>query len=165
MRTAVKMRGKFHVEHFRNGQRIGVYDFKNGIVNVGLDAILDIMFHDATKISTWFLGLVDEDTFTAYAAADTMGSHAGWDELTIYDEVTRPEWTEGAAASQAITNSTPVTFTMNNAGSVRGIFLTSNNTISGTTGTLWATADFAAPVSVIAADELKVTYTIEAASA
>jgi hypothetical protein len=89
-----------------------------------------------------------------------MASHAGWTESTDYDEVSRVTWNPDAAASRAVTNSTTVDFTMNATKTIKGIFITSNNTKGGTTGTLWATAAFSSNASVVATDVLKVTYTV-----
>lgn len=148
------------VEHIRNGEVIAVYDTINGIVDVGLNHILDVSFRNQTQTATWYMGLVNNSSFSAYSNSDTMSSHAGWIEFTAYDESNRPTWTPVAASGRAITNSTAVEFTINATGTVRGIFITSNNTISGTTGILWATASFASNVSVLDNDVLKVTYTI-----
>ena len=162
MNSNLKVKGQFKVEHFRKGVKIGEYEFPNGIVNEGLNKILDVMFHDATKIATWYIGLVNNAGFTAYNAADTMASHAGWSEWTSYDEANRVEWTEGAASGKSITNATPVTFTISATGTIRGLFVCSENTKSGTTGTLWSTADFASTVNVVDDDEINVTYTVNA---
>ena len=68
-----------------------------------------------------------------------------------------------AAASQSISNSvTSADFNITASGTIHGIFVTSDNTKSGTTGTLWSTAPFAAPLSVNNGDLLKVTYTLSA---
>lgn len=155
-----QFKGVFKLEHVRDGKVLNVQEFENGVVNVGKDAILNIMFHADPQITTWYLGLIDNAGGPTLAAADTMSSHAGWAELTAYTEANRVTWTEDAAASQSITNSTAVTFTANATNTVYGIFLTSDNTKGGTTGTLWATAAFASPVSVVNLDQLKVTYTV-----
>ena len=156
------MRGRFHVEHVRSGEVIGKYEMPNGIVNEGLNSILDIMFHATTQIATWYIGLVDNAGFTAFAASDIMSSHTGWSESVAYSDATRIEWTEGAAATQSITNSTPVTFNINAGATIKGIFVTSGSAKSGTTGTLWSTAAFASNVTVVNGDQLKVTYTVNA---
>lgn len=158
----LKMRGRFHVEHVRSGEVIGKYEMPNGIVNEGLNSILDIMFHATTQIATWYIGLVDNAGFTAFAASDIMSSHTGWSESVAYSDATRIEWTEGAAATQSITNSTPVTFNINAGATIKGIFVTSGSAKSGTTGTLWSTAAFASNVTVVNGDQLKVTYTVNA---
>lgn len=160
-RTRLPIGGKFKVQHFdKNGNLKGEHEFKNGIVDVGLNALLDIMFHGSTQVTTWYLGLINAAGYSALSNADTMASHAGWAETAAYTESTRPEWTEGAAASRSITNSTSVDFSINATVTLKGLFVTSNNTKSGTTGTLWATALFASDVAAENGDTLKVTYTV-----
>lgn len=154
------MRGKMKVQHIRNGKVIGEYEFPNGITNVGLNHLLDVGFHGSSATATWYVGLIDNSGYSAVADSDTMSSHAGWNEFTTYSDATRIGWVEDAAASRAITNSTPSTFNINGSGTVRGVFITSDNTKSGTSGTLWATALFASTVAVTNGDQLKVTYTI-----
>lgn len=158
-------KGKFVIEHFdRNGKLKATYDMPNGIVNGGKDKILDDMFNDGTQTanSSWFIGLIDLSGFTALADADTMSSHAGWNEFTSYSEANRVAWGSGAAASQATTNASPATFNISGSGTVKGVFVVTNNTKGGTSGTLWATALFAADVPVSNGDQLKVTYTVSA---
>lgn len=153
-------RGRFTVEHIRDGKVIGRYAFPNGIVDVGMNSLLDVYFHAVAAITTWYIGLVNNSGFTAFANADTMASHTGWTELTAYTEANRVTWVENAAAARAITNTTTADFTMNATNTVKGIFVTSDNVKSGTTGTLWATAAFTTPVSVVNLDVLKITYTV-----
>lgn len=149
------------VEHIRDGKTIAVYETKNGIVDVGINSLLDVGFRNQTQIATWYAGIIDNASFSALAAADTMSSHAGWLEFTDYTEAVRQTWSMDAAASRAISNSTtPMTFSINDTGTIKGIFVTSVDTKSGTTGTLWATALFASNVAVSSGDILKVTYTI-----
>jgi len=156
----ISMRGKFKVEHYRQNQHIGTYDLNNDIVNAGKNSILGVQFHADTQITAWYIGLVDNSGFTAFSNSDTMSSHAGWNEFTTYSETNRVAWTPDAAASQSITNATARTFTISGSGTLKGIFVTSNNTKSGTSGTLWSTAAFAALVTVASSDQLKVTYTV-----
>jgi hypothetical protein len=91
-------------EHWRDGVKIGEYDVFNDITNVGKNYILDTMFHDGSQIasSAWCIGLISSSGYTALAAADTMGSHAGWTEFTGYSQGTRVAWAPGAASGQAI---------------------------------------------------------------
>lgn len=134
----------------------------NGVTTAGKNYLLDTGFHAVAQVATWYIGLIDNASFSALAAADTMGSHAGWIEATGYSESTRVEWTEGAASSGAVTNSTPLTFTMSGSATINGIFVTSNSAKSSTTGTLWATGSFASPVPVVNGDIFKITYTVQA---
>ena len=174
-------RGRFVVEHFRKGVKIGHYEFPNGITNQGKNKLLDVMFHGVSAITTWWLGLIDNSGYTALAAADTYANidqaGNGWDEFTSYTDAgnsgsssTRPEWTEGAASSQSITNSSPVVFDITGSGTVKGLFLVGGAAGAQTKGDhaasgaiLWATALFGSgDVAVNAEDQLKVTYTVSA---
>ena len=159
------VRGRFHVEHYNSkGELLSTQDFDNGVTNVGKDLILDVMFNDATAIlqSAWDISLIDNAGFTALAAADTMASHTGWVELQAYDEATRVAWGPGASASQSVTNAAVATFNLNATDVVYGIFVTSEGTKGGTTGTLWSTAAFSATIPVTSGDQLKITYTVSA---
>lgn len=158
------LRGRWRLEHWRDKLLIGVQDFFNDIVNQGKNKILNVMFNGDTQIlnNSWFVSLVDLTGFTAFAAADVMNSHAGWAEITQYDEATRPGWGSGTTSTMSVTNAVPITFTMNATKTVHGIFIASNSTKGGTTGTLWSTAAAPSDVNVVDNDELKVTYTLNA---
>lgn len=159
---ALKLRGRYQVQHIRGEEVIGVLDFKNDIVTVGKNGLLDIMFRNQTQIASWYFGLVNNSGWTAFDNADTMSSHSGWTEFTSYDESTRVQWSPAAAASASISNTTVATFSINASGNLKGIFVASNSTKSGTTGTLWSTAAFGSVVPVSNGDQLKVTYTVNA---
>ena len=118
----------------RQWENLVTTEGKNHLLASGLDA--------ATQITQWYLGLTD-GTPTA-AAGDTMASHAGWAEVTAYDEANRQTWTGGTAAAGSIDNSGNVaTFTISaDSTTIGGAFLTSNNTKGGTTGTLYAIGAF-----------------------
>lgn len=157
----MSLKGRFHVQHFDSEGRLkGVYRVPNGIVDEGINHILETEFNGGTPITTWYMGLVNNAGFSAFANADTMASHAGWTETAAYAEANRPEWTAGTAASRSITNASTVDFSINATVTIRGIFITSNSTKSGSTGVLWATAAFASNVSATNGDTLKVTYTV-----
>lgn len=150
------------IEHWRGGQLIDVYEIHNDIVNEGKNLILEVMFKDGTQIAStaWCLGLISSTGFSALAAGDTMASHSGWTEFTGYTQATRVAWGPGTPASQSITNATPATFDINASGTLKGIFVTSQNTKGGTTGKLWAHGLFAADVPVTNGDQMKITYTV-----
>ena len=152
-------KGKYTVEHIRDGEVIGEYEFPNGIVDQGLNSILGVYFHSDTQILTtsWFIGLIDNSGFTALANSDTLASHTGWNEFTTYTG-TRLAWAPGASATRSITNATTVNFPITGSGTLKGIFICSAT--SGTTGTLWSTAAFGTTVTVASGDTLKVTYTV-----
>lgn len=153
-----------HAELWRDGRCIDRFETHNGITNVGKNKILDDMFNDGTQTanSSWYIGLIDASGYTALADTDTMASHSGWNEFTTYSEANRVAWGSGAAASQSTTNASPATFNITGTATVKGVFVPTNNTKSGTTGTLWSTALFSADVPVSNGDQLKVTYTVSA---
>ncbi len=156
-----RLGGKFQVEHRDiDGNLKGIYDIPNGIVDEGLTDLLDVYFHVGSVTTAWFLGLVDNSGFSAFAAGDVMNSHSGWNEFTTYNEATRIAWPEDQPAARAITNTTSADFTITGTGTIKGIFVVSENTKSGTTGILWATAAFASNVAVVNGDSLKITYTV-----
>lgn len=157
-----KLAGRFVIEHRdRDDNLKAIYDVPNGITDEGIEHLLDVGFHGSSQTATWYIGLVDNSGFSAFADEDTLGSHTGWSEFTSYTESNRVEWEEDAASSRAISNTTTADFSINATGNVKGIFVTSNNVKStGNTGTLWSTAAFSSVVATANGDTLKVTYTI-----
>ncbi len=163
-------RGRFVVEHFRNGRKIGQYEFPNSVVNEGKNKLFNVMFNSATAITAWFIGLIDGSGTPTLAAGDTyaqIGGTNGWNESTIYTASTRQAWGNGTAASQSVTNSTSVVFNMNASGSVYGLFVVGGGSAAATKndhsggGTLWADAAFSSGTQTVTnGDQLKVTYTI-----
>lgn len=147
-------------QQFRRGKLIDESLTYNGIVTVGKNSLLDVYFRNQTQIANWYMGQIDNSGFSALADADTAASHGGWTEFVTYNEATRPEWTAIAAASGSITNTTSVTFNITGSGTLYGMFMISNNTKAGTTGTLWATAAYNAPKVVNNGDQVKLTYTL-----
>jgi hypothetical protein len=162
MNQKAKLAGRFVVEHRdRDDNLKAIYEFPNGIVDEGLNHILDTQFHGGTQVATWYIGLVNNVGYSAFADADTLSSHAGWAEFTSYTEANRVTWAEDAAATRSISNSTTADFSINASGNLKGIFVSSNNVKStGNTGTLWSTAAFSSVVATANGDTLKVTYTV-----
>lgn len=143
MKEAIRISGRFKVWFSRpkSGSMIGKpWYIGNGAATVGLNYVLDTSFRNQTQIATWYAGVIAGSGFSAVSVNDTMGSHAGWTELTGYSESVRQTWSPGAAAAGVIANATAMAFTINASTTAQGIFITSVNTKSGTTGTLWCTA-------------------------
>ena len=163
LRSAFAPKGRFKVEHIRDGKVIGEFDFNNGIVDVGLNHILETEFHSGTQITTWYIGLIDNDSYSTLANADVMSSHAGWIENSDYTAANRPAWGAGTAATRQVTNASTVDFAINATKTIKGLFIvggTGASTKGGTTGTLWSTGLFGTAVACNSGDTLKVTYTI-----
>ncbi len=117
---------------------------ENLVVNAGLDHALDTELSGGTPVTTWYVGLTDGTP--TVAAGDTMASHAGWTEVTAYDEANRVTWVDGGVSSQSVDNSgSTATFTVSaDSTTIGGAFLVSNNTKGGSTGTLYAAGAFSA---------------------
>lgn len=164
MENGLRLGGRFDVVcRDANGVEKWRESVHNLVVNAGLDYALDVALSAASQITTWYVGLISDSP--TIAAGNTMGSHAGWTEFTAYDEAARQTWTEAGVSSQSITNSASTAdFTIStNSSVIAGAFLTSDNTKSGTTGTLFAAAAFSADKNADDGDTLSVTYTLSAA--
>jgi len=141
----------------------------NLVVNGGLQDMNAKYFTGSAYTAAWYIGLYGAGASNTPAAGDTMSSHAGWTEVTAYSQATRPACTFGtpstANPSVATNSASPASFSINATTTVGGAFLTSNNTKSGTTGTLYSAADFSSPGdrSVVSGDTLSVTYTLSLA--
>ncbi len=138
--------------------------FENIVVNQGLDDLLDVTLSGAAQDTTWFVGLTDGTP--TVAAGDTLASHAGWVEVTAYDETNRVAFVDGGVSSQSMDNSaSPAQFTIDtNSTTVGGGFLAGVNT--GTSGRLYAAGAFTAgDKSLDDNDTLDVTATFTTAAA
>lgn len=140
---------------------------KNIVTNEGLDAILDIMLHAATQLTTWYVAIFESDT-------TPLATHTyavpGYTESTAYDEATRPEYKEAAASSQSITNSAnKATFTIDATKTIYGAALVGGGTDADTKGdtagggTLLCSCQFGSSKAVEDDDTLEVTYEVSAA--
>ena len=126
------------------------------VVTVGRNALLDLSF-----AAGWYVGLVDNAGFTAYAAADTMASHAGWTEAVLYTEATRQLYSPAAAAAGSATNSAAkAVFTISATATIRGAFLATSAVKSGAAGTLYGVGDFVVARNVIISNVLHVTVIV-----
>ena len=114
---------------------------ENLVVNTGLDEILEQFFNGSTYTASHFVLLTDGTP--TVAAGDTMASHAGWTEPTLYSEANRPAYNPAAASGQSIDNSaSKASFSVNASGTVGGCGLSTNNTKGGTTGILISAGAF-----------------------
>ena len=139
--------------------------FDNLVVNAGLDDSLDKHLKGSSYTAAWYVGLTD-GTPTPNAA-DTMSSHAGWTEVADYDEAARQTLTLGSVSSQSVDNSgNEATFTISsNSTTIGGAFVTSDNTKSGSSGTLYGIGAFSAGDKTLDDDDtLQVTITCTASA-
>lgn len=166
----IAMTGSYTVECVgADGQIKWQETIENLVVNVGKIDLLDKYFSGSTYTAAWYLGLVDGGSAPTYNAADTMASHAGWTESVVYSNATRPAPSWGSAtasgggagsAGTGAKSTTATAFNINATGTVAGAFLTTVNTKSGTTGTLYSAGSFTGGNRTVASgDTLNVTYT------
>ncbi len=169
-----KVRG-FHagVEHVyhaefrdKDGNLVWEDDIVNLVPDVWLTNILSIIYGTTSKVTNYYLGLVlGPGSGNTYAAGDTMGSHTGWSETVPYSDTSRPACTWPATASnKSISNSaSPAVFHINATATVAGCFLTTDNTKSGSGGTLCGVGNFSSgDKSVSSGGTLTVTVTATA---
>lgn len=160
----ILVRGKYSGQIIRAGKIIEEFEDHNLVVNEGLNALNDIMFHGSTQITTWYLGLFEGNyTPVATVTAATISSAAT--ETTAYTSSTRREYVEAASSSQVTTNSANrASFVFNAAKTIYGAFMVSSSTKSGTGGTLFSASRFSSSKSVESGDELLLTYAFTASS-
>lgn len=151
----------------------------NTVVNQGLNYALDVVLPGGQSpipyIETWYVGLITGGTSPepVVAAGNTMSSHAGWTENQNYTNSpdSRPVLTMAAASSQSKTNSAnPASFSISvqspDLQILWGVFLASNATKGGTTGSLFSAGPFTGGnKQANGGDTVSVTYTLTAADA
>ncbi len=141
----------------------------NITVNEGLNDILSQYFKGSSYTASFFVGLVDNASFSAFAAGDTaaqIGGSNGWLESTAYTQSVRQTLTLGSVSAQSVDNSGSVaSFTMNASGTLKGAFLDTNSTKAGTSGKLIAEVAFGGGNQpFVNGNVIQVTYTLTASS-
>lgn len=140
-----------------------VEDVRNLVVTAGLNDSLDKHLKGSAYTAAWYVGLTDGTP--AFAAGDTMSSHAGWVEDQNYSEAVRQTLTLGTVSGGSVDNSaSKAVFSINATTTIGGAFVTSVSTKGGSTGTLYGGAAFSADRSVQNGDTLNVTVTCTAAA-
>ena len=133
--------------------------FRNLVTTAGGNDLLTQYLKGSSYTAAWYLGLVTNTSFSAFAAGDTSASHAGWTESAAYSNSTRIALSFGTASAKSLAASGAV-FNINATDTIHGAFVISNSTKSGTTGVLYSAGAFAADRSVLNGDTLTVTPTL-----
>ena len=116
-----------------------------------------------------YMGLISSVSYTTGpAVGDTMASHDGWTEAGSTNAPTfasRGTPAFGTATAGAISLSTPTSFTMTGAGTLKGAFITYGtgavSTLMSTAGTLLSAGTFTGgDQPVIAANVVQVSYSL-----
>jgi hypothetical protein len=157
----------WEVEHWRGEKLLSKTVDHNICTDQGLNALLDIMFHAATQITTWYVAIFESDTTPA---AGTTYAVPVYTESTAYTEANRPAYTEAAASGKSITNSAnKASFAINATKTIYGAALVGGGTDGDTKGdvagggTLYCASKFDSAKAVENGDTLKVTITVSAA--
>jgi hypothetical protein len=148
-------------------------EFPNAVTTVGKNLLLDTHFKASNVTSattTWYMGLIAANGYTAISTGDSMSSHTGWLESGAdgarapgYSQSTRRQITMAAASSGSKATANAVVFSINVAGTVKGAFIVNQSTKAGTTGTLYSAGLFTVGDKVVTSgDTLNITYTASA---
>jgi len=152
------VQGRWTVVAKRDGKVLWEDEIENAVVDTGLNELLGVALTGETQTNTWHI-LVTSGAPTP-AQADTMASHAGWDEYTGFSDATRIVWQGSRNATAQATNPTAVQYTFNATGTVGGAGLVSTNSLGGSTGTLYAVGVFTGGSKTLnSGDTLDVTAT------
>jgi len=164
LNQGINLTAHWEWEHFRAGKLIDKWEYDNVCTDEGLDHMLDVTFHGVTPISPWYVEIFEDDVTpdgaTTYAVPVYTPS-------TAYDEATRPEYVEAAAASKVTTNAaSKAVFTISATKTIYGAALVGGETDGDTKGdvagggTLFSASKFTAAKNVVDDDVLNVTIAI-----
>lgn len=151
------------IEAFRDGKPLWTEEFDNLVVNEGLDDSLDKHLKGSAYTAAFYVGLADGTP--AFAAGDDMTTHAGWAEVTSYDETNRQTLVLGTVSGQSVDNSaSKAVFTISATVTIGGAFTCTDNTKGGTSGILYGGGAFAADRNLQDNDVLNITVICTAAA-
>lgn len=132
----------------------------NLVAYVGKAFVIDTVFKGSGYTAAWFLGLKGAG---APAVGDTLATHPSWVEVAPYtgNRLAITFGTTSNSSNNAVNTASVVSYAITAAGptTVAGGLIC--NVASGTSGTLYNAADFAASRSVAAGDTLNVTPTVQ----
>lgn len=165
LKEQIKLSTHYKVECFdATGKLKWAEEFDNLVVTAGLNDSLDKHFKGSSYTAAWYVGLTAGSP--SFAAGDTMSSHAGWTESAIYSESVRQTLSLGSVSGGSVDNSaSKASYSINGSGTVGGAFVVTDNTKSGSTGTLYGGGAFSGGNRTVASgDTLNVTITLTAAA-
>lgn len=133
----------------------------NLVTNVGRADVLNRYVKLGALPAAWYIGLIDNASFSAVANADTLSSHAGWIESTAYTG-NRKAFAGGSVTgttTASVDNSaSPGAFAINGTATINGCFIA--DAATGTSGILYSAASFSGGNrAVVNGDVLNVTAT------
>jgi hypothetical protein len=158
--------GAFTHEVHRQGESLGIATDDNIVVTEGLNYILNSALHDDPKVGTWYCSLFATNS-SPVAGLTAADYNATLNEITEYDETTRPAYVEAAAAGGIITNSaSKAQFTINATVNNWGAALLSDSAKESAAAgqKLLAAVKYAAVRALQAGDILSLQYSLTATS-
>jgi hypothetical protein len=169
------LQGIWQADQYRDGKLIsgGYPESPNIFMTVGIGRFLTVYFHDIAKAASeiFYVGLFKANITPA--AADTSaklgaaGAYLECQDADYDDPLTnKPGYTTADTATATITNAVAgkAHFVMAASITVYGAFLNTDAAKTAATGYLTAAKKFTASRSVIADDELDVSYSISVTS-
>jgi len=137
----------------RNRERriVWVEEVENLVTTAGVNKLLDATFKTGLASPAWYVGLIKGSSAPTFAITDTIASHSGWTEIagTDVSQTNRQAWTAGTISGGYVDNSaSQATYNMLTSVTLQGLFMADNNTIGGTTGTLYGEAAFSTSQAV-----------------
>ena len=160
-------RGHFDIKCLDNkGNVLWEDGFDNLLPTLGLNQLIASGVSSAS-----FMGLISSVGFTTLVAADTMASHAGWNEAQNTGTNTPPYGTvrptiTWSTPSGGIVNAGTSAFVFTNGGTVEGGFIANGSgasaTVGNTGGVLFSEGTLATAQPVISGNTLQMTYTLTA---
>lgn len=161
-----KIGGSFDIEVRRQGVLLVPSIEENLVVTEGLNYLLGVGLHDETKIGTWYCSLF-KDNVAPSAGLVAADYDTTLNELTEYDETTRPAWVEAAASGGVISNSaSKAQFTINATVNNWGAALLSDSAKESAAAgqKLFAAVRYAAVRALQSGDILSLQYSLTASS-
>lgn len=175
IQSGARFKGVFDIEvKDKQGNLISKSRAENKITDEGLNALLNIMFHGATQITTWYCVIFESDTTPTGAETYAVPVYTEWQ---AYDEEFRPEYEEAESVAESTTNAADkAVFTANASKTLHGAALVGGGTdpsVKGDTaggGTLnsagkFITGEVPTPQPVVAGNVVNLSYTVTAADA
>lgn len=157
----IKAYGEWHLRALdRRGRTLWRDSIRNLATDEGLAALATDFFAAGTQKPNWYAGLISSSGYTGTAVSDTMVSHSGWSEFTSYVGASRLAWSPLTVSAGIIFNSSAMGFEFTASGTVKGFFIASDSTKTGTGGTLWSTSLFSAAKTMQAGQIISATYRV-----
>lgn len=175
MKESLNLKGVFRTRCFdKDGNLKWDDDFENTVMTLGKNAALDaFLAGSGYSVTGPYMGLISSVDYSAIAAADTMSSHAGWQEAgsgSNFPLYTAPRktcaWSAASGGSKALSSSLSFAI-VTTGGTVKGAFLVIGtgavSTIADTNGTLLSAGLFTGGDKVVdVGDTLQISYSMAA---